>query len=444
MRIFFKKTGFFLCAVCFFFLAGSIFAFQSGAAHASEADEPSPTLVPAPTPSRQKPDEETEDCGEGVDFVDYDDDDTLWDAWYREQVEIEAANEKPFSTPFDPAPKQIVITFVGDCTLGNTPLQRERNYKVTFERAIERMGLRYPFVKVAGVFRNDDLTVANLEGTFYNSEAGRVSKTYNFRSATENVEILKLAGIEAVSLGNNHTMDYGEKGAQSTVKTLNEAGIHWFGINEGVNGVYIFEKDGIKIGFMSVYYSYWAKGGRNSEKIKKNLTDLKKAKCDLIISSLHCGVEYATVHDNNQNKMAKWLFRNGADMVIGHHPHSIQGINVENGRTTFWSLGNFVFGGNPSLNNKLDGTLNIESFIAQIAFSFDETNRYLGHQINLIPVFISGTNKFNNFQPVLVTGDKANRVIACIQRDSYPLKLKPYAEGVGALQDFIPAPAGQP
>lgn len=345
---------------------------------------------------------------------------------------------------FYQAPRQVTISFAGDCTLGNTPLVRERYYDQSFESYVEQHGMAYPFDKVKEYFLNDDFTVVNLEGVFYNYEANRAKKTYNFRSSTDYVEILTLAGVDAVSIGNNHSLDYGAKGEISTIETLERAKLGWFGINEAADGIYVFEKDGIRIGFTGVYYSFWAKGGKNAEAIKRNLSDLKREKCDLIIACMHCGVEYDQKHDNNQNKMANWLFRYGADMVVGHHPHTVQGLRVENGKTTLWSLGNFVFGGNPSLNYKnpaRNKLLNIETFIAQITFSFDEDQRYLGHQINIIPCYTSGTAEYNNYQPVPVTGAEAEKVLSAIQVDSYPLHLKPYVEGVGAVQDFVPAPA---
>ncbi len=345
---------------------------------------------------------------------------------------------------FFQAPKQITISFTGDCTLGNTPLTRERHHDKSFEGYIEQYGKTYPFDKVKEYFLNDDLTVVNLEGVFYNYEANRAKKTYNFRAPTDYVEILTLAGVDAVSIGNNHILDYGEKGQKSTIETLEKAGVGWFGTNEAADGVYVFEKDGIRIGFISVYYSYWAKGGKNTDRIKKNISDLRQQGCNLIIACMHCGVEYDQMHDSNQEKMAAWMLRNGAEMVIGHHPHTIQGIRVENSRTTFWSLGNFVFGGNPGLNYKnpaRNRVLNIESFIAQVTFSFDENNTYLGHQTNLIPCYMSGTAEYNNYQPVPVTGAQAEKVLDAIQVDSRPLRLKPFVEDVGAVQDFVPAPS---
>jgi len=329
------------------------------------------------------------------------------------------------------APIQITVTFTGDCTLGNTPLERER--ESGFESFIEKNGLEYPFANVKHIFEQDDLTVVNLEGTFYDYEANRADKTYTFRAPTSYADILTLSSIEAVSIGNNHALDYGVVGQDATIEALESRGIHWFGTNEYANGTYIFEKEGVKIGFVAAYISWWW-GKGNSAIIKQCFADLEAAGCEVIVACIHGGVEYDKRHDLNQEKMANAFIRYGADIVIGHHPHTIQGLRVENGISTFWSLGNFSFGGNSQLR-----TLN--TFMAQITFSFDENGKYLGHQINLIPAHVSGTEEYNNYQPILVHGEEAEDVIAAIQYDVKRLKLKPYIENVGAIQEFVPAPA---
>ena len=346
-----------------------------------------------------------------------------------------AENAKQY---FYQAPKQIKITFVGDCTLGNSPRDREFYHDVSFEGYIEKYGLQYPFENVQDLFDCDDLTVINLEGIFYDSDSGRVNKTYNFRTATDNARMLNLCSIEAASIGNNHSMDYGSAGIQASIQTLDGLGVNWFGVNEGANRVFIYEKDGIKIGFASIYYGYWAAGGNNVKRMEKNYADLRAAGCQVIVGCIHCGVDYDPIHDNHQERMAKKMISMGADIVIGTGPHCIQGMRVENGITTLWSLGNFSFGGNRNFNNKNDGTLSIESLLAQITFSFDENNRYLGHQLNIFPAYSSGSTKANNFQPVLVKGETAKKVMACVQRDCRSIRLQPYREEMGAIQEFVP------
>ena len=342
-----------------------------------------------------------------------------------------------------PAPKQVVITFTGDCTLGNTP--EERGQATCFEAYIEKYGMEYPFANVKEIFEQDDLTVINLEGTFYDYEANRANKTYTFRAPTSYADILTLSSIEAVSIGNNHSLDYGAAGEMSTIAALEERGIAWFGTNEYANGTYIYEKDGVKIGFVSCYISYWW-GAGNAAIIQQCFSDLKAAGCHLIIACIHGGVEYDIRHDANQERMANKFIEYGADIIIGHHPHTIQGIRVENGRTTLWSLGNFSFGGNSKTTVRkgiLKDKLNLNTYIAQFTFSFDENSRYLGHQLNIIPCYVTGTNsEVNNFQPILVTGSDAEKVMKAIQDDTpfRRLLLNPYVESVGAIQEFVPAP----
>ena len=344
------------------------------------------------------------------------------------------------------APKQIVVSFTGDCTLGNTPLERGR--ASSFESFVAENGKLYPFDNVRDIFLQDDLTVVNLENVFYNREAKKVKKTYNFRSSTDMADILPLNGIEAVSLANNHILDYSKEGMMSTIETLEAQGTGWFCTAEYANQTYIYEKDGIKIGFVSTWYGYWA---THLDELDKAFQTLKKAKCNLIVGCMHAGIEYDVRHDSgrysSQELLAGALIDRGADIVVGHHSHTVQGMKVENGRTILWSLGNFVFGGNYKLRTKMDRNLNIETLIAQFTFSFDEDGTYLGHQLNLIPGHFSsdvpkpGLDQINNYQPILVTGRKADAVIACVQTDTKGLKLKPYVEGVGAIQEFVPAPA---
>ena len=345
------------------------------------------------------------------------------------------------------AAKEIVISFTGDCTLGCDP--RERGQETGFEAYVEKYGYAYPFEKVKQLFEQDDLTVINLEGVFYNYDANlKPDSNYHFRGPTDLVNILTASGIEACSIANNHILDYGSTGLQSTIQTLDDAGIHWFGtVNEGAEGVYIFEKYGVKIGFVAVYISDWWVPGTPT-KIKEQMLAMKAEGCSLIIACMHGGVEYDTRHEMNQEKLADQLIRYGAQIVVGSHPHTIQGIREQDGVCTLWSLGNFVFGGNSSIvitrpKSPNNGKININTFIAQFTLSFDENNVYLGHQLNIIPCYVTGTGtNVNNYQPIPVSGADAEKVLKAIQDDTTPrkLKLNPYVEGVGAVQDFVAAP----
>ncbi|MBR1586069.1 MAG: CapA family protein [Clostridia bacterium] len=326
--------------------------------------------------------------------------------------------------------KQLVVTFVGDCTLGSE--DRLRDTDTAFDSYLKNNGYTYFFEKVQSVIAHDDLTVANLEGVFSNSASGKVKKTYNFRGPVSFVNVLTQSSIECVNIANNHSLDYGANGMKDTVNTLTKAGVHWFGTNDVYHRTCVFHKNGVKIGFLGVEIRYW---GANQDLIKDQVQALKKAGCQVIVGTFHGGTEYATLRDQSQEKIARRLIQYGCNIVIGHHPHVLQGIDVTDGVTICYSLGNFVFGGNARIKQQRA----LYTALFQFTFTFDENNNYLGHQLNIIPAHVSGDTEMNTYQPRLVTGGAANTVLKQIQRDT-PFSLKPYVKGVGAVQDFVAAP----
>lgn len=346
-----------------------------------------------------------------------------------------AVSEEKVSVP-DEIPEDAVsvcVTFLGDCTLGCE--ERERENPTSFDSYIHEHGYDYPFSGVIDILREDDLTVANLESVFYNYEANKVPKTYNFRSSVDFVGILPVSSVEAVSLSNNHTEDYDAPGIRSTVAALEGAGVEWFATTEYANQGYIYEKDGIKIGFVSIYTSYWGYNidGRylHSEQLKRNIEALKEAGCSVLVGVMHGGVEYSAFHDEGQEKLANFFIRNGISVVVGHHPHVIQGVSVRDNATVVYSLGNFVFGGNKNMRA-------LYTMLAQVTFWFSPDGTYLGHRLNIIPAQYSGSPDYNDYRPIPVDGEAADKVIEMIQRDSN-FRLSPYVSDVGAVQPFVPA-----
>lgn len=326
------------------------------------------------------------------------------------------------------AASTVTVTFLGDCTLGSEDHFWERDF--SFVYYINQLGYDYPFSLVQDVIGNDDLTVANLESVFYEYTANKQDKTYCFRAPTSFAKILTTGSVEAVNLSNNHSEDYGARGIRTTVETLENEGVAWFGTTEYANDVYIYEKDGVKIGFVGIYLTYW---WAHNDMLKANFQKLYDAECDVIVGIMHGGVEYSFYHDESQRKLADYMIRMGASVVVGHHPHVLQGVDVRDNATIVYSLGNFVFGGNKAMRA-------YQSAMAQFTFSFDENGEYLGHQLNIIPCQYSGSREYNDYRPFMFTGDEAEKVIEAMRRDSN-IRLKPYVEGVGAVQDFVPAPA---
>ncbi|HSK69240.1 MAG TPA: CapA family protein, partial [Candidatus Limnocylindria bacterium] len=174
--------------------------------------------------------------------------------------------------------------------------------------------------------------------------------------------------------------------------------------------------------------TYWA---RNEESVRATFEALREEGCDAIVAVMHGGTEYAPRRWKDQERMAAWAIRQGADLVIGHHPHVVQGMDVLDGVSVVYSLGNFAFGGNKDVRAA-------HALIARAELHFGADGEYLGHRLNLIPVAPSGEKDFNNYQPVFLGGAEADKAIALAQRDT-PFPLSPFAEGEGAWQPFVPA-----
>lgn len=339
---------------------------------------------------------------------------------------IPTASPTPFPTPtlMAGAKTGITLTFTGDCTLGSE--ERTRYQASSFIQFIERNGFAYPFEKMYHIFRSDDMTIINMEGVFYDYNMNRVPKPYNFRAPLSYAQILPLGSIEGANIANNHSIDYGYQGFRDTVAAINATGAHCFGTTPDGPGVYVYEKDGVKVGLIAAYINMF---GDRRFILQKAMEELKAQGCEAIVASMHGGTEYSKLHDKRQEMMADWFIGNGATVVIGHHPHVPHGYAIKGDASIAYSLGNFSFGG----NNKVRSPI---ALIAQVNLQFSPDKRYLGHQVNLIPVSPSGTAPDNNYQPVLLNDEQSQAVIDHIQQDS-PQSLLPYRSGIGAVQPFV-------
>ncbi len=328
--------------------------------------------------------------------------------------------------PLSALSETVTITFLGDCTIGGE--DRLRLFDYSFDGYLRQYGYDYFFEKVQPVITKDDLTIANLEGCFLNYESGAVEKTYNFRGPKDYVQVLTGSSVEAVSIANNHIMDYGYDGVAHTIKTLDAAALPYFGTIDTVEKTWLWDKGNVRIGFVSMEISYWYYRHRNL--LKSQVQALRDEGCDVVICVMHGGEEYRPRHLRIQEQFAHAVLDYGADIIVGHHPHVLQGIEVRDGKTICYSIGNFVFGGNTKVRAPYTAMF-------QFNLSFSEEGEYLGHQLNIIPALPSGDKENNNYQPVLATGEDAETVMAQIQYDT-KFTLNPYVEGVGAMQDFIP------
>lgn len=321
----------------------------------------------------------------------------------------------------------ITLTCVGDTLLGSNDLVSVEDY--AFQRYIERYGYAYPFAQLQSLMANDDITLANLECVF-NDDAPRNTSRYAFRGPTDYAEILAQGSVEVVSLANNHTIDFGPEGFQSTLQALETAGVLYSGSVTYGEYTCVWEKDGIKIGFFGLFPTYYKD---HHAEVAASVQALKDAGCQVIVASVHAGMEYRATHGDLQIRYGRIARSLGANIVVGTHPHVPQGISVIDGVTQLYSLGNASFGGNTGVDEVVHS---LPSVVAQFELSF-ENGEYTGHQLTLWPIHISGVTPENNYQPVLVGGEDAAKIMRLIQRDS-DVRVNDFVDGEGAVQAFVP------
>jgi len=302
---------------------------------------------------------------------------------------VRTVKEKPA------AKSEITISSVGDCTLG---YDDNFGYSGSFPYIFDKNNKDYSyfFKNTSEIFRNDDLTTANLETTFTDATV-KAHKTYNFKAPADQTKILTSGGIDAVNISNNHIYDYLGQGYEDTKTALTDAGIGYFG--EGSS--YIKEIDGVKFGFLG--YTAFESSDSFLKKLKTDIASLKAKGC-IVIINFHWGIEKSYSPNETQKKIAHYAIDNGADMIIGHHPHVVQGIETYNNKIICYSLGNFCFGGNKNPSDK-------DTFIAQAVFNVKGgLLKSIGFRV--IPASISSTASYNDYCPTPLAGAEKDRFLA--------------------------------
>lgn len=303
----------------------------------------------------------------------------------------------------------ITITAAGDVTMGNYDGQ---DYEWSFRQMYDTVEDKsYFFENVSDIFSEDDMTIVNLEGVLTFSEEMNAGRTYHIKGDPEYADILVYGGVEAVSMANNHRLDFGESGTKDTLAALKPTGIvHAYDGNVG-----IYETKGIRIGFVSVNEIGWGKG---IEKLMKDgIAKLKEEDADLILSCCHWGVERDYYPTDYQRQFGKQCIDWGADLVIGHHPHVLQGVEEYEGKYIIYSLANFCFGANRNPADK-------DTMIAQQTFTFIDGIKQAETQFRIIPCSITSNPSRNDYRPTPAQGDEALRIIGRVNEYSLEFGLQ--------------------
>lgn len=319
-----------------------------------------------------------------------------------------------------PAEKStLTLTFAGDCTLGGEPEVNRR--KDGFAQTVASEGFAYPFSGLAPLFAADDVTLVNLEGVLSASTAGRGEKEFTFIGDPAFTQCLTLGHVECVTLANNHTMDFGQRGYRDTCEALETAGIGW----TAEDRVLVIEKDGYRIGMTS---SAFTLSSGAEKRLAAQMDALRELGCLAIVHHMHAGQEYADRHNRQQQDTAETAIGLGAQLVVGHHPHVPQDVDRIGDGLVVYSLGNCCFGGNLNPSRK-DGLL------LSVSFQFAE-DRLSELQWSLHPIAISGISPGNDFCPQLLEGEAAQQVLQQMERNGR-IPLMPYQNGAGAVQPAI-------
>ena len=326
--------------------------------------------------------------------------------------------------------RSLLISLAGDCILGtDNPIHGEKDSFVGVLRS-QGNDYSYPLKLAQHLFANDDFTLVNLECMLTDREEYIDESLWtNFRGPAAYVNILTQGSVEGVSMSNNHALDFKVDGLWDCQKNLTKAGVLW-----AYNTDYFtFEKNGVKVAVFS-FRRYFMEKHWNW--IETEFPRIKEEEgVDYIIICLHHGEEYAEKHnDYDQTRFAHHAIDYGADLVVGTHPHVLQGIEIYKNRPIFYSIGNFSFGG-----NNRPKPPSIPTAVMQVSVEFDENGLY-STQFTIHPFHATGTQPMNNYQPTPVTGEAAQEVMDILQNDT-PFTLNPYVEGEGAVQDIIYANA---
>jgi gamma-polyglutamate biosynthesis protein CapA len=288
----------------------------------------------------------------------------------------------------------ITMYAVGDIMLGETPL----SFNFGVKSIIKKKGAREFFKTAQKIFENGDIVFGNLEAPL-SDQTEKIGFDAGFFIGDPNIALwLKQSHFSVLSVANNHIMEHGNIAFQKTVNTLLQNGIIPVGIKDDIKIMkiknssvaflaYSFIGDGIEKPLYNIPFS--------SEKIFSDIKSVRND-VDFLILSVHWGNEYVPFPSPHQVSFGRQLIDSGVDIILGSHPHVIQGYEIYKNRPIIYSLGNFIFE-----NTFIPNTRN--SAIACIQLNLEERDI----TIKMIPVILDK----QEFFPIIATGSQRESII---------------------------------
>ena len=303
----------------------------------------------------------------------------------EEEPKVEVVGGNPPSIVVDitePPTFDFTVTFTGDVMIASYKNQTNLG---SFNEYANQKEPTYFLEKVYPIFAEDDFTVVNLENVLTDSNLKEVEKDHNpaywYRSKTSNTDILTSSSVECVSLANNHYGDYGSQGRKDTVAAVENAGL-LYGNNDKT---FYIEKNGYKIAV--ICHGLW--GEWQADQIISRIKEAEK-QSDFQIVYYHGGKERIHSPEEWKIRASRKLVDNGADLVVGNHPHVLQPMENYNGVDIIYSMGNFCFGGSKRPENR--------TIIYQFTLTIDEDKNIVNKGAEIIPCYVY-TGDINNYQP---------------------------------------------
>jgi hypothetical protein len=294
----------------------------------------------------------------------------------------------------DAEPRSFTMAVVGDVMLDRGVW-----------RLIQANGFASILEKVRDDLRAADIAFANLECPLATS-GPHAPMDCIFRADPRAVEVLLDGGFDVVSVANNHSLDAGVSGLMSTLDYLDGAGVAYCGaarVREESWEPRLFEVNDVMLGFvactdLSFQHGSWCRVDDATTEFAERIAAAKQ-RCELLIVSIHWGNEYQNVPTERQRTVARAAVEAGADLVIGHHPHTLQGIGQHRGAPILYSAGNFVF-------DQREGE-RMESAIFHLTWTEGE-----GWRIRAVPVWIPRSR----MGPIYPDESRSARIIERIAR----------------------------
>ena len=315
------------------------------------------------------------------------------------QAEL-AAQQEAEQAEAEDSGTRITMSFIGDITLCSDSYDTADD----FEAVYAANGSSYFFENVRSIFEGDDLTVANLECSLTAGTEVASLSAMLFRADPSYVSILNNSGIDAVSTANDHTSDFGSSGFVDTLATMDVAGITRFGENYTA----MVEVKGVQVGLFSLnlLVSYDA-GVDYAADAAELISSLEEDGAQIIICMLHWGDRYDEEVDDSYVELAHSVVDSGADLVVGTHPRSLQGIELYNGKYIVYSPGAFLYGGETELTET-------DSIIFQQTFCVRDGEVQDNADYEIIPCTPSSTGTTNSYVPDIYGESDAERVLTKI------------------------------